>query len=89
MHETEPQICKGREGRKAGVDAVGYGREKIMVPLGAVESLWVPLGAERFGCRRGKQRNPDGSGLRSGGVGGIPSPSNPSTRQDPHFTEVF
>jgi len=64
-------------------------KEKIMVPLGAVESLWVPLGAERFGCRRGKQRNPDESGLRSGGVGGIPSPSNPSTRQDPHFTEVF
>jgi len=26
-------------------------KEKIMVPLGAVESLWVPLGAERFRCR--------------------------------------
>ena len=24
-------------------------KEKIMVPLGAVESRWVPLGAERFG----------------------------------------
>ena len=24
--------------------------KKIMVRLGAVESLWVPLGAERFGC---------------------------------------
>jgi len=35
------------EGRSAGVDAVGYGRKKIMVPLGAVGSLWVPLGAER------------------------------------------
>jgi len=76
---------QGREGRKAGVDAVGYGREKIMVPLGAVESLWVPLGAERFGCRRGKQRNPDGSGLRSGGVGGYPLPLQPVNPSGPAF----
>ena len=62
-----------------------------MVPLGAVESLWVPLGAERFGCRRGKQRNPDESGLHFAleGWGGIPSPSNPSARQEHGFTEVF
>ena len=64
-------------------------KEKIMVPLGAVESLWVPLGAERFGCRRGKQRNPDGSGLRSGGVGGYPLPLQPVNPSGPAFYRGF
>ena len=43
--EIVPQIVPKHGSRLVEIDL------KIMVPLGAVESLWVPLGAERFGCR--------------------------------------
>src|SRR5678816_1594750 len=84
-----------------------------MVPLGAVESLWVPLSAEWFGVFRvqndllqkfkvllldttgycallGVTAAVERSGVCEGRLGGgIPSPSNPSTRQELNFTEVF
>ena len=37
----------GQNGPSAPAASTRYGRKKIMVPLGAVGSRWVPLGAER------------------------------------------